>query len=188
MISDVIHSASAYFDIPVETITGTCRKKHLMQVRYAIAHVLRHRYGQSYPQIGRRLGGRDHGTIISGMRRFETIAGSDPIVRAWVDAQMQTPRHQPVIIAPAIVEAFTPPPPAKTQAPKPARPAKRSRKPLRGTFAPTDFADMKSHNGGFLVDDEGNTVYEHAALRRIERGTLKLLTALRREHPERCPV
>lgn len=187
MISDVILSASEYFDIPVETITGACRKKYLMQVRYAIAHVLRHRYGQSYPQIGRRLGGRDHATIISGMRRFDAVAGSDPIVMEWVDAQMQAPRHQPVVIAPQIVEAFTPPP-AKERADKPVRPVKRSRKPLRGRFSPTDFADMKSHNGGFLVDDEGNTVYDHAALRRIERGTLKLLTALRREHPERCRV
>jgi len=170
VISDVIHSASAYFDIPVETITGTCRKKHLMQVRYAIAHVLRHRYGQSYPQIGRRLGGRDHGTIINGMRRFDAVVGPDPIVMAWVDAQMQAPRHQPVV---RIVNAT---------------PARRPCKSLRGTFTPSAFADMKSHNGGFLVDDEGNTVYEHAALRRIERGTLKLLTALRREHPDRCPA
>ena len=36
---------------------------------------------QSYAQIGRLLGGRDHTTVIHGFRRIEALLDSDPDVR-----------------------------------------------------------------------------------------------------------
>lgn len=53
-----------------------------LRARY-VAFWIFHKRGMSYPWIGRRLGGRDHSTVIKGIRRIEVLATPDE--RAFVE-------------------------------------------------------------------------------------------------------
>ena len=59
------------------------RTSKYCRARYIAMWVLRKR-GGSYPQIGIRMGGRDHSSVINGIRRIEAMASSEE--RAFVDS------------------------------------------------------------------------------------------------------
>lgn len=54
--------------IGVEQLIGQCRARHFVAARQEACYEL-HKMGLSYPAIGRRLGDRDHTTIIHGVRQ-----------------------------------------------------------------------------------------------------------------------
>ena len=59
-----------------EQLTGASRSVDLVRGRWAIMIVLSER-GWSFPRIGAALGGRDHTTVMSGIRRGRAMAASD---------------------------------------------------------------------------------------------------------------
>jgi len=62
--SQIINSVAAYFEIPPEDITGQSRRKITLEPRHISVFLLREILGMSYPDIGEKLGKRDHTTII----------------------------------------------------------------------------------------------------------------------------
>lgn len=67
-MKDIVKKASEATKIPVEVIIGPSRKKKLAQIRHAIYFVCREQ-GYSFPRIGAAVGGRDHTTIIHGVKQ-----------------------------------------------------------------------------------------------------------------------
>lgn len=62
----VIRATSRAMNVPVEAITGNCRRAHIVRARHLAMYVCRVQYGHSYPRIGRDFS-RDHSTVISGI-------------------------------------------------------------------------------------------------------------------------
>ncbi len=56
--------------LPVEAVMGRCRQREYVLARQEAMWVLRNRLGDSLPRIG-RLMGRDHTTILHGIRAHE---------------------------------------------------------------------------------------------------------------------
>jgi chromosomal replication initiation ATPase DnaA len=81
--SVILRAASLTGYAPKE-ITGVGRTAPLARVRFAIMLVLRRR-GLSLPEIGRRLGGRDHTTVMHGVERAEAMLSSDADFAALFD-------------------------------------------------------------------------------------------------------
>lgn len=55
------------------------REKHVVAARGEIFYRMRHECGLSYPEIGKRMGNRDHSTVIWGVKRHaQTIGGKSP--------------------------------------------------------------------------------------------------------------
>lgn len=52
-------------------LTSECRSKEIVAARYEAAYRLRYEAGLSSSMIGRRLGGRDHTTILYALKRYE---------------------------------------------------------------------------------------------------------------------
>lgn len=71
---------------PLPAIVGSGRTRAIVQVRAAIVWSLRCDPPLSYPNIGRRLGHRDHTTIINLHRRANEWRAGDPAYRALCDA------------------------------------------------------------------------------------------------------
>ena len=67
-IGDLLNIASQTSRLSVKTITGKSRYELHKNVRFAVAMIARD-FGHSYSQIGRRLGGRDHTTIINAVKK-----------------------------------------------------------------------------------------------------------------------
>jgi chromosomal replication initiator protein len=55
-------------ELPPRSITGKLRERYIAWARQALMLVLYEERTLSYPQIGRLLGGRDHTTIMHGVR------------------------------------------------------------------------------------------------------------------------
>lgn len=81
---EVIAYVANHFDLTVAELTGERRTRHVARPRqvamYAMRHVCEH---LSYPAIGGLLGGRDHTTVLHGVRKIgKLIETDDDIARA----------------------------------------------------------------------------------------------------------
>lgn len=74
------------FGVEEHRLVGARRVREIAVPRQATYYVLRRRFpAMSYPQIGRFMGGRDHSTILHGIRRIEALMARDPELRATID-------------------------------------------------------------------------------------------------------
>lgn len=70
---EVVASIASDMDVKLADIVGLGRVRPVMQARLVAYKVLTMR-GASLAQVGRWLGGRDHSTVINGLRKFEKDA------------------------------------------------------------------------------------------------------------------
>lgn len=63
-IADVVDKVARYYDIDEASIYEKTRRKEVVKPRQIIMYILREDYQVSYPAIGKKLGGRDHTTVI----------------------------------------------------------------------------------------------------------------------------
>ena len=63
-IADVVDKVARYFDIDEVSIYEKTRRKEVVKPRQIIMYILREDYQVSYPALGKKLGGRDHTTVI----------------------------------------------------------------------------------------------------------------------------
>ena len=74
----IIRQASAYHNVSYKDVVGQTRTKGPSHVRFEAMYRIRDEIligGQppSLPQIGRWFSGRDHTTVLHGLRRFEEL-------------------------------------------------------------------------------------------------------------------
>lgn len=74
----VIGWAAFEMGLHVNAITGISREARLVRARAAIAWVASLGLGRSYAQIGKLLGDRHPTTILSLLRKAESLRGRDP--------------------------------------------------------------------------------------------------------------
>lgn len=70
IVPDIITNVCKEFDVHKSDLLGNYKFGFLIPPRFALYKILRAR-GMSLPQIGRWCGGRDHTTIIHGIKRAE---------------------------------------------------------------------------------------------------------------------
>jgi chromosomal replication initiator protein len=63
-IDDVVKAISHYYNLKEELIYDKTRRKEVVHARQVIMFLLREDYSISFPMIGRKLGDRDHTTVI----------------------------------------------------------------------------------------------------------------------------
>lgn len=73
---DIIDAIARCFDMSGADMTGKGRFRHIVRARNCAAYVL-HKRGNSFPRIGKFLGGRDHSTVIHAVRQFEAHATAE---------------------------------------------------------------------------------------------------------------
>jgi chromosomal replication initiator protein len=66
----VLKKVSEYFDVTLEKLTGSSRKKELVVPRQISMFLMRQELNASYPNIGNELGGRDHTTAIHAFNKI----------------------------------------------------------------------------------------------------------------------
>lgn len=70
-ISDVVEKVSRYYDIDPASIYEKTRRKEVVKPRQIIMFILREDFQVSYPAIGKKLGGRDHTTVIHSCEKIK---------------------------------------------------------------------------------------------------------------------
>ncbi len=77
-VEDVIHTTAGYYGIAAETLRGDSRQREVLIARHIAMYLANGLSRTSTVAIGRHLGGRDHTTVGSGIRRIQRIIQNDP--------------------------------------------------------------------------------------------------------------
>lgn len=80
----VLARAAAVTRVSVGEICGPSRRREICRVRWAVVIALR-QTGLSYQRIARRLGGRDHTTIIHAEREGRALMSANAAFRVLVE-------------------------------------------------------------------------------------------------------
>ena len=84
--SDIVGQVCKFFDVTHTDLISSRRNKVVVRPRQIVMFIARHFTALSLPQIGARLGGRDHTTAMHGHQKIaELIAGGDMQISAAVD-------------------------------------------------------------------------------------------------------
>ena len=69
---------------PADDLLGPRKTYPLVRARQMAYHLIRVlRADMSFPAIGRAMGGRDHTSIMHGLRRFDELQGAEPLA-SWM--------------------------------------------------------------------------------------------------------
>ena len=71
--SDILHHTAAIFGVSVEDLRGPRRFNELSTPRAVYAYLANEMTGLSMKSIGRTLGGRDHSSILHGIRKIRAL-------------------------------------------------------------------------------------------------------------------
>jgi len=71
--------------LDIKDVLGKCRKTPLAEARFLIFHLLFKRTELTLKAIGEKVGGRDHSTVIHGLRAFQNRLDTEPRFKNLVD-------------------------------------------------------------------------------------------------------
>jgi len=73
----ILKAVAEYSTIPVEALCGKSRAREIADARHITMYLLREDAHQRTTDIGRILGGRDHSTVIHGLRKIDLALATD---------------------------------------------------------------------------------------------------------------
>ena len=76
-VEEIQRRVSEHYNIRLSDIVGPRRVRVIVRPRQVAMYLAKQLTTRSLPEIGRRFGGRDHTTIIHGVRRIEELKGHD---------------------------------------------------------------------------------------------------------------
>lgn len=78
---EVVKAVAAFYNLKVSQLKGSKRDKIFSLPRQILYYILRTEVGTGLAEIGELLGGRDHTTILYGVRKISDLIGSDEKIR-----------------------------------------------------------------------------------------------------------
>lgn len=98
-------AAARLFDVEPHLLPGRSRKKEIVRARDAAIWSMKMRWpDMSYPQIGKRFGGRDHSTIIHSKRKIDDARKKCPEMRRATDLLVTMPLGQQAAVPTDLLE------------------------------------------------------------------------------------
>lgn len=77
-IDDIQRKVAEHYNIRLADMVGPKRSRNVARPRQIAMYLSKTLTKRSLPEIGRRFGGRDHTTIMHGIRKVEELADQDP--------------------------------------------------------------------------------------------------------------
>lgn len=86
-VTSLLRSASRKFGLTMEELLSRRHHPEVVRARHIVMFLGMEHTSLSFPEMGRRMGGRDHTTILSGVRKMRRLlAGGDTQLAADIDA------------------------------------------------------------------------------------------------------
>jgi chromosomal replication initiator protein len=76
-VEEIQRRVSEHYNIRLSDMIGPKRLRSYARPRQVAMYLCKHMTSRSLPEIGRRFGGRDHTTVMHGVRRIEELKGQD---------------------------------------------------------------------------------------------------------------
>jgi len=121
-VASIILRASQVFKVPPATFRSPNRLRKNTLARFAVYTLAREMTKLSYPLIGARMGGRDHSSVINGVRQAAVYAARDPKYAAQIQEVRELVLEDVaagLIWGPEKITVKPPPPPPPPPPPKP---------------------------------------------------------------------
>lgn len=80
----IISIVGDYCGVPAKEILGEKRRPDLVQARQFAMYLCRELLGHSYPVIGRLFGGKDHSTVMHGVKKIKLLQESDRLTHSMM--------------------------------------------------------------------------------------------------------
>lgn len=84
-VEEIQRKVADHFNIRLSDMIGPKRLRTIARPRQIAMYLAKHLTTRSLPEIGRRFGGRDHTTILHGVRKVEELRASDSQLAEDVD-------------------------------------------------------------------------------------------------------
>ncbi len=84
-IEEIQRKVAEHYNIRLSDMIGPKRVRTIARPRQVAMYLSKHMTTRSLPEIGRRFGGRDHTTIMHGIRKVEELMGVDSQLREDLD-------------------------------------------------------------------------------------------------------
>jgi len=84
-IKDIINATADFYGIKVSDITGTSRRRELVNPRQVAMYLMREELNSSFPLIGHEMGGRDHTTAIHSYNKVKKEVENEKRIKQEVD-------------------------------------------------------------------------------------------------------
>jgi len=88
--ADILVAASVYFGLPISEFKTQSRVHVIAHKRQVVMYVARRLTRKSLPDIGARLGGRDHTTVLHAVRRVEERLGCASASEKAANTRLET--------------------------------------------------------------------------------------------------
>jgi chromosomal replication initiator protein len=76
-IEEIQRKVAEHYNVRLSDIIGPKRLRTIARPRQVAMYLSKHLTSRSLPEIGRRFGGRDHTTIMHGVRKIEELMAAD---------------------------------------------------------------------------------------------------------------
>lgn len=84
-VGDIQKAVCSHFRLSSNDMLSKDRHKSVAFARQVAMYLCRQRLRSSFPELGRAFGDRDHTTVMSAVRRVESLRGTDPRVKAHLE-------------------------------------------------------------------------------------------------------
>jgi len=85
-VDDIQRVVCHHFKLRTSDLLSKDRHKSIAFARHVAMYLCKQRLKCSFPELGRAFGNRDHTTVMSAVRKVESLRASDPEVRAHLEA------------------------------------------------------------------------------------------------------
>jgi len=96
-VSDIMGIVSNYTGITIDEIESKSRKRELVMARFFCFKLIHKHSNLTLTVIGRKVGRRDHSTVIYGIRSIEDIIETDPKIKKQFN-ELETLVHIKLLI------------------------------------------------------------------------------------------
>ncbi|MCI2394732.1 chromosomal replication initiator protein DnaA [Aliiroseovarius sediminis] len=76
-VEEIQRKVSEHYNIRLSDLIGPKRVRTIARPRQVAMYLAKHMTSRSLPEIGRRFGGRDHTTVMHGVKRIDELKGVD---------------------------------------------------------------------------------------------------------------
>ena len=76
----VLQKTADYYEISYNDIVGIKRSREIVVPRQIAMFIMREELGMSFPRIAKSLGGKDHTTIMHGVKKINTQVARDSVM------------------------------------------------------------------------------------------------------------
>ena len=83
-IGAIVGACAAFYGVPISSLFAERRTKDIVKPRQIAMYLAKELTPRSLPDIGRRIGGRDHTTVLHGVRKIAALLKRDPNLAAEV--------------------------------------------------------------------------------------------------------